>query len=140
MMPRLRTSGAADWLAPVANKRYTSKSGVAAMFVRQGGQCGRVGCGIRLTSIPKKNWLVEHLQPLALGGTDDLANKALYCIPCAKAKTFHKRSKATGLTSDNYEISKAGRMESVRMGTKAEKPKRAWPKRKMASRPWPAKP
>jgi len=29
----------------------------------------------------------EHILPLWLGGSNDLSNRALYCIPCARAKT-----------------------------------------------------
>lgn len=32
---------------------------------------------------------IDHIVPLALGGTDDLSNLRLLCQPCHKAKTKH---------------------------------------------------
>jgi len=46
----------------------------------------------------------EHLLPLWLGGPNDLANRALYCVPCAKAKTrkeARERGKVLRLERDS---------------------------------------
>lgn len=57
---------------------------------RQGGFCG---CGCTRTLFnendPRIWWAMidEHVLPLELGGSNDLSNRALYLVECAKRKT-----------------------------------------------------
>lgn len=88
------------------------------MWLRQNGKCR---CGARLE---KGNYIIEHIQALARGGTDTLDNKCLNCKPCADAKTFHPRSLATTIGGDNYEAKKTNRLSEKVAGTwHAGKPK-----------------
>jgi 5-methylcytosine-specific restriction endonuclease McrA len=65
----------------------------------------------------------EHLLPLALGGSNDLSNRALLCVPCASAKT----------RADRKVIAKVAR---IRRRLAGELP----PKRKIRSRGFPRDP
>lgn len=55
----------------------------------------------------------EHILPLDLGGSNDLSNRALYCVPCAKAKT----------REDMKRILKARRLRRKEAGEDTGKPK-----------------
>ena len=109
-------------------KRYTSASDHLTLLERQEGKCG---CGVVLV---KGNYIVEHSTPLALGGTDTLANKYLNCKACAAVKTYGGEARATTYGSDIHAIAKTRRLR----GETKQKPKRKWPKgRKMPARPFP---
>lgn len=55
----------------------------------------------------------EHILPLELGGSNDLSNRELRCVPCAKAKT----------RDDIRRIAKMRRQKA-----KYETPRADWPK------------
>lgn len=57
------------------------------IMIRQGFRCG-CGCGGTLISEPV---IDEHLIPLELSGSNDLSNRALYLVACAKLKTKKDR-------------------------------------------------
>jgi hypothetical protein len=65
----------------------------------------------------------EHLLPLALGGSNDLSNRALFCAACAKEKT----------RADRKIIAKVARIRRSLAGD-------ARPKRKIRSRGFPRDP
>ena len=65
----------------------------------------------------------EHLLPLALGGSNDLSNRALLCVPCANEKT----------RADRKAIAKVAR---IRRRLAGESPS----KRKIRSRGFPRDP
>jgi 5-methylcytosine-specific restriction endonuclease McrA len=65
----------------------------------------------------------EHLVPLELGGSNDLANRALLCVPCAKAKT----------RADRKAIAKVARIRRRLAGEER-------PKQKIRSRGFPRDP
>src|SRR6516162_4946464 len=65
----------------------------------------------------------EHLLPLALGGSNDLANRALLCVPCAREKT----------RTDRKAIAKVARIRRRMFGDPR-------PKRKIRSRGFPRDP
>lgn len=44
-------------------------------------------CGGKLDFTKPRQVIDEHLQPLADGGTNEMHNRALYCIGCASGKT-----------------------------------------------------
>jgi 5-methylcytosine-specific restriction endonuclease McrA len=74
------------WELPV-DRKYLTRKQVAELFLRQQGRC--IACTGRLET--KGNVPVdvirEHMQPLFLGGDNDLQNMALLCKPCATVKT-----------------------------------------------------
>lgn len=106
------------------------------LWQRQSFTCAAKGC---LTALiigdegQHVNFIDEHIQPLSLGGTNEITNRKLLCIPCAKRKTFHPRSLATTLGGDNFEAKKANRI--ARGGKVVRRPMRAG-SRKIPSRPW----
>jgi len=53
---------------------------IAALLVRQKGRCAE--CGTPL----KKKYDVDHIKPIALGGSNDRRNLQLLCGPCNRAK------------------------------------------------------
>jgi 5-methylcytosine-specific restriction endonuclease McrA len=65
----------------------------------------------------------EHLLPLALGGSNDLSNRALLCVPCANQKT----------RADRKAIAKVARIRRRMLGDPR-------PKRKIRSRSFPRDP
>ena len=65
----------------------------------------------------------EHVIPLELGGSNDLSNRLLLCVPCAKQKT----------RADRKAIAKAARIRRREAGDER-------PKRKIVSRGFPRDP
>lgn len=63
-------------------RKPLSKWQFATLFLQQQGKCAR--CSVKLE---QGETIDEHLQPLDHLGTNDVTNRALYCRPCAKAKT-----------------------------------------------------
>tara|TARA_R110000868_G_scaffold102673_1_gene282793 strand:+ start:83 stop:418 length:336 start_codon:yes stop_codon:yes gene_type:complete len=87
------------------------------------------GCYQPIIAGEKVEW--DHAVPLALGGRNTPFNIRPLHKACHALKT--RGLKATTLNSDIHTIAKVKRMEKKRLGTAKEKPKRAWPKRKMAT-------
>lgn len=56
------------------------------LLVRQDCRCEC--CGGKLDFSREKQVVDEHLMPLAEGGSNDLDNRAFYCVDCAKEKTI----------------------------------------------------
>ncbi|HYC66684.1 hypothetical protein [Brevundimonas sp.] len=113
-----------------ARKPLTAKQR-AELALAQGGRCG-CGCGGKLDHAGEGT-VDEHLNPLGLTGTNDLANRSIWRKPCSDAKTYG---------TDLPAIAKAKRIEARETGTRRERkpiPQRPdpWPKgRKLASRPF----
>ncbi len=85
---------------------------------RQGGYCG-CGCDHTLfnENDPRIWWAMidEHILPLELGGSNDLSNRALYLVDCAKAKTrddIKRIAKARRIRKRETEGAKPSRMQS----------------------------
>jgi hypothetical protein len=76
-----------------ARKPLTRRQSLQLML-DQNGRCG-CGCGVKLDPMGE-GVIDEHLTALELGGTNDIANRALLRKPCAKAKTAKKDSPAIG--------------------------------------------
>lgn len=68
------------------DRKPLTKKQRAELALRQGGLCG-CGCGGKLDH-PGEGTIDEHLQPLELMGSNDLANRALWRKPCSDAKTY----------------------------------------------------
>ena len=62
-------------------------------------------------------WIDEHVLPLDLGGTNDLSNRAIYLVECAKRKTREDRKR----------IDKARRIRKTEAGDVRPKRKIAGP-------------
>lgn len=103
-------------------RRPLTRREVIELAVRQSGRCA-CPCGEKLDAL-RETVVDEHLLALELGGSNDLANRALYRLPCAKAKTAAKDAPA---------IAKCRRIEARENGTRRPRkpiPQRAdlWPK------------
>jgi hypothetical protein len=65
----------------------------AELLARQGDCCGNPQCRASLiwqvvNGKPVYGPMIdEHILPVGLGGSNELFNRALYCVPCAKTKT-----------------------------------------------------
>lgn len=93
------------------------------IFEKHKGTC--VLCGVQI--IPGSRWILEHMRPLALGGTNDESNLFPVHMECAAAKTF-------GKTGDNARSAKSKRQKIVSLGIKSDGPRarlngRGFPKR-----------
>lgn len=68
---------------PLAKRKALTKFQFAELFLDQQGKCDV--CGSKLVL---KRGLVrdEHLHQISTGGGEELSNRALRCLPCAKAK------------------------------------------------------
>jgi hypothetical protein len=73
-------------IGPTRRKRLTLAER-NLLLIRQGFRCG-CGCGGTLIEAAV---IDEHLIPLELSGTNDLKNRALYLVDCAKKKTRKDR-------------------------------------------------
>lgn len=58
---------------------------IAALAKRQGYRCAHDWCRVSI----RKGWHVDHVIPLARGGSNWIANIALLCAPCNQAKHDH---------------------------------------------------
>ena len=112
-------SKAAQWAEPVdgtPRKRLTVAER-SIILDRQNDRCADCGeslcllddraAGIRIYA----PMIDEHIIPLELGGLNDLTNRELRCVPCAKAKT----------KIDQGDIAKAKRRRAKNEGTKERK-------------------
>lgn len=82
------------------------------LFEAHKGLCKLCGQPIR----SGEPWIVEHLTPLSLGGTNDLSNLAPAHLVCAEAKTH-------GPTGDIARAAKAKRSKMASLGIKRDGPK-----------------
>jgi 5-methylcytosine-specific restriction protein A len=81
------------WTLPEDRKPLTRKQR-AEMYLRQDGRCGN--CGQKLETKGSQPVCVdEHLNPLWRGGSNDLANRELWCVPCTKPKTAQEATERT---------------------------------------------
>lgn len=65
--------------AKMSGQRFT-KSDIDGLLERQRGRCA--SCRISI----KKRWTVDHVMPVALGGTNDVSNLQLLCRSCNSRK------------------------------------------------------
>ena len=106
---------------PIARKVLT-RAEFGQIMIDQMGRCG-CGCGEKLQPMTE-GVIDEHLIALGAGGTNDLANRALYRKPCATAKTV----------GDKGIIGKVKRIEARETGSR--RVRKSIPQ---AANAWPAK-
>jgi 5-methylcytosine-specific restriction endonuclease McrA len=88
----------------------------AALFVEHGGLCHLCGGAIQAG----QTWDVDHVIPLALGGTNDTSN-------LRPAHSRCHRGTGSKTSDDVKDISRADRLAQKHFGIR--KPKGRWPKR-----------
>ena len=75
---------------PTERKRLTAAER-ATLLERQDHDCPTCGASLVWAVVDGKPvygpMIDEHIIPLELGGSNDLSNRELWCVPCAKAKT-----------------------------------------------------
>lgn len=103
----------------IHKRKPLTRSETIALVIRQMGWCGCGKCDAPLDPFGE-GVIDEHLTPLDFGGSNDLTNRALLRLPCAKAKTV----------GDNAGSKKINRLR----GELKPKRKRDWPSRTMQSR------
>jgi hypothetical protein len=83
------------------NRENLNRMEFAYLAVEQGGLCGN--CEAPLTFLTPRSVRDEHIEPLWCGGTNELSNRQLWCLTCAKAKDKReapKRAKARRLNGE----------------------------------------
>ena len=73
-----------EWRFPEERERLTKKQWTE-LFMRQNGRCPK--CDQRLELKGSNEVIDEHLQPLSMGGSNELLNRQLWCKPCSTVKT-----------------------------------------------------
>ena len=76
----------------IEKRKPLTRAEFGQLMIDQGGRCG-CGCGEKLQPMAERV-IDEHRIALALGGTNDLSNRELWRLPCAKAKTAGKDAPA----------------------------------------------
>lgn len=96
-MSRVYASLHREPLNATPRKRLT-KAQRAEILERQHDNCA--GCGASLIWLTLDNGTIgygpmidEHILPVDLGGSNDLSNRELRCVPCARAKTREDRKR-----------------------------------------------
>lgn len=97
--PRFKAAGArirAPWAAQgaVVDKRKRGRAGMRerAAVLKEEPLCREcLARGLSVASV-----VVDHIRPLAWGGTDTRANKQGLCKPCHDAKSAAERAEAAG--------------------------------------------
>lgn len=112
------------WFPPEPRARLTRKQ-LWTLFERQEGRCPN--CGQKLEIKGGTPVCVdEHLVPLWRNGTNALANRELWCIPCTKPKTAREateRGKAYRTRAKYAGIFKQAKKETGRGFSKRLKQK-----------------
>ena len=111
---------------PTPRQRLTAAE-KAAILARQDHCCPKCKASLVWAVVDGKlvhgPMIDEHIIPLELGGSNDLSNRELWCVPCAKAKT----------RDDRKAIAKVARIHRRQSGQER-------PKQKIRSRGFPRDP
>ena len=75
-----------EWRLPEDRKRLSKKEWTE-LFIKQDGRCGSCGQRLVIKGANEVEIWDEHLQPLSIGGLNDLANRQLWCKLCSSIKT-----------------------------------------------------
>lgn len=105
----------------VVRKPLTPKQRAELALV-QGGICG-CGCGVKMNHA-LEGTIDEHMNPLGLTGTNDLANRRLFRLPCAKAKTVGDKgmiAKAKRLAGETCTGEPARKLQGRGFGNRVRK-------------------
>lgn len=106
---------------PTTKRQTLSPTKRLRLFEAHKGMCALCGKEIR----SGKKWLVEHMRPLSLGGTNEPENLRPVHVACADAKTH-------GRDGDLAKAAKAKRSKMASLGIKRDGPQiesRGFPKK-----------
>ncbi len=88
------------------SRRRLSRIEFAHLMLEQEGRCPACGEKLKADQI-----IDEHIVPLDLGGSNDLDNRALYCLDCAREKTVDDQAASIHGRRVRGEIGQKGRRE-----------------------------
>lgn len=74
------------WRLPEERRRLTKKEWLE-LYMRQNARCPRCDQRLVVKGANEVKIIDEHLQPLSMGGLNDLANRQLWCKKCSATKT-----------------------------------------------------
>ena len=94
-----------DKIARTARRPTFSTSFRLSLFLKRKGKCA--GCTQKIDA--GKVWDIDHILPLALGGTNAPENLQILCRPCHRSKTSH---------SDIPRIAKTKRLKARHLGAR----------------------
>jgi len=75
-----------EWCLPEERKRLTKREWTE-LFIQQNGCCANCSQRLVVKGANEVEIWDEHLQPLSMGGLNDLANRQLWCKACSGVKT-----------------------------------------------------
>lgn len=105
----------------------------AQILLDQKGYCG-CGCGVKVDHA-REGSIDEHLNPLALTGTNDRENRQIWRKPCSDAKTKTDFGNIARAKAMGGETGQAARR--AKNGPKLKSGPTKWPKgRKIENRKW----
>lgn len=95
-----------ETITRTARRPTFSTSFRLTLFLKRKGIC--TACAQKIEA--GKAWDIDHILPLALGGTNEPHNLQILCKPCHRAKTSH---------SDIPRIAKTKRLKAHHLGARA---------------------
>ena len=116
-----------------AVRKPLTKKQRAEMLLSQNGYCG-CGCGVKVDHV-REGSVDEHMDPLALTGTNDLENRKIFRKPCAADKTkndFGNIARAKRMGGEKGQVfRRQKRGHGLIKSAGFQKPafKKPWPKR-----------
>lgn len=72
---------------PAEERNRLTRKQIAELFLRQDGRCPECGQKLHVKGNMPVKIIDEHVNPLWRGGKNELTNRELWCVPCAKEKT-----------------------------------------------------
>lgn len=96
-------------------RRRLSRVEFAQLILAQKGRCPACGDKLRADEI-----IDEHLVPLDAGGSNDLENRALFCLACAREKTIDDVAAAVHGRRVRGEIGQKRRRELRRLNPRSQ--------------------
>jgi len=125
----------AEWCLPEERKRLTKKQWTE-LFMQQNGRCPQCDQRLEIKGANEVEIIDEHLQPLSMGGLNDLANRQLWCKKCSSIKTAEEapvRAKSNRVRARHIGVPKKRKSRPI-PGSRDSGWKMDWKTRKMVRR------
>jgi 5-methylcytosine-specific restriction enzyme A len=95
------------WI-PIDDRTRLTRKQIAVLFLSQDGLCPLCSMKLHTKGHVPVSFIDEHMLARGIGGSESMDNRALVCIPCAKAKTV----------ADKGAIEKCKRVRDRHIGAK----------------------